>query len=118
MWSNFYVEGGWGMYPVTVFGFLLVVASALYAFRPERRFARLSLVLGLLTVAAGALGTVTGLCNTFLYLQKVEHAEQLGIMALGMQESLHNVILALVLVILAGIAACVGVLRTRNTAEA
>jgi hypothetical protein len=52
-------------------------------FRPERRLVRLSLVLGLLTVAAVAFGTVTGPCNPFLYLQKVEQAEPLAIMALG-----------------------------------
>ena len=118
MLSNFYVEGGWGMYPVTIFGLAFIAACARYAFRPERRYARLAAVLGLVTVAAGVLGTTTGFCATFLYLQKVEHAQQFEIAALGMQESLHNTTLSLVLGILGSLGAAVGVLRERRAAEA
>lgn len=111
MWSEFYRDGGWGMYPVTVFGFLLVAACSLYALRLRPHHARLSRVLGGTTLMAGVLGTATGVCNTAFYLQKVEQAKQVEIFALGLQESLHNIILALLFVIIASLVASAGILR-------
>ena len=118
MWANFFEAGGWGMYPVSIFGFVLIAASVLYALRPERRTARLSLTLACVTLAAGLLGTSVGVCTTFLYLQQVEQAKQLQIAALGVQESLHNLVLALILAIVAGLLAAVGTLRGKDLAEA
>jgi hypothetical protein len=118
MLSNFYVEGGWGMFPVTIIGLAFLAACARYAFRPDPRHARLAAILGFVTVAAGVLGATTGFCATFLYLQKVDHAQQFEIAALGMQESLHNVTLSLVLGILGGLGAAVGTLREKIAARA
>lgn len=116
MWSNFFAAGGWGMYPVSIFGFLLIAASVLYALRPQQKTSRLVLIFGLVTFAAGLLGTATGLCTTFLYLEQVEKAKQLEIMALGCEESLHNTVLALILVVISGLIAAGGTLRTPGTA--
>lgn len=114
MWSNFYAAGGWGMYPTSVFGFFLLAASVLYVVRPQPKVARLALTLGMLTFAAGLLGAATGICNTGLYLHQVEPVQQVEIFALGIEESLHNVVLSLILVILAGLIAGVGTLRSPN----
>lgn len=111
MWSNFYAAGGWGMHPVSIFGFLLIVASVLYALRPQRIGARLVLTMGIVTFAAGVLGAVTGICNSLHYLPQVEPAKQLGIVALGVEESLHDVVLALMLVVLGGLVSTIGTLR-------
>lgn len=118
MWSNFWAAGGWGMYPVAVFGFLLVAGGVLYAIRPGRKLGRLLLIFGMLTFGAGLLGTFTGMCNTFHYLEHVAPGEQLGIMAMGLEESLHNAVLSLILVVLSGLGAAVGTLRAPAQGEA
>jgi len=114
MWSNFYAAGGWGMVPTSLFGFLLVAASVLYVLRPQQKIARLVLTLGIVTFAAGLLGAFVGICNSAHYLPQVEHASQIEVFALGCEESLHDVVLSLILVILAGLIAGVGTLRSQN----
>jgi hypothetical protein len=111
MWSDFYAAGGWGMYPVTLFGFLLVVACALYAFRLRPSDERLARLLAGMTLMAGLLGTATGICNTAFYLHHVEQAKQVEIFALGLQESLHDLIFALLFVLIAGLFAGAGIVR-------
>jgi hypothetical protein len=114
MWSNFYAAGGWGMYPTSVFGFLLIAASVLYVIRPQQKTARLVLTLGVVTFAAGLLGAFVGICNSAHYIPQVDHANQLETLALGCEESLHDVVLSLILVILAGLIAGVGTFRSPN----
>ena len=111
MWTSFYRDGGWGMHPTSLFGLLLLAVSALNAFRPGERLSQLVGALGILTFAAGLLGTCVGLCKTFLYIGELPVAEQLQTMALGCQESLHCVILALILIVLAGLVTIGGLLR-------
>ena len=115
MWSNFYEAGGWGMHPTSLFGFLLLAASALHALRPAEKLRRLVLALGVTTVAAGLLGTSVGLCMTFRYLSQVPPAEQLQTLAMGCEESLHNLVLALILVVLAGVLTAVAIMRRSST---
>jgi hypothetical protein len=111
MWSDYYAAGGWGMHPVSLFGFLLVAASVLYVLRPSARYRRLVSALGVVTFAAGLLGTATGISTSAHYIERVEPIKQLEIFALGIDESLHNVVLALVLVVIAGLITAVGSLR-------
>ena len=117
MW-DFYAAGGYGMHLVSVFGFLLVAASVLFALRPLGKNLRLVLTLGVLTTAAGLVGTVTGVCTSIRYISEVEPAQQFITLAWGVEESLHNAILALVLVLLGGIAAAVGAFRSSRAPEA
>jgi hypothetical protein len=111
MWANFFRDGGWGMYPTSIFGFLLVAAAVLLVLRPERRFVALVVSLGLLTLGAGVLGTTVGVVNTFRYLLKVPAAEQLQIATLGCAESLNNFVLALMIAVLAALLASIAALR-------
>ena len=111
MWSDFFKAGGFGMYPVTIFGFFLVVATVLYALRLRPHHVKLARVLGAATLMAGWLGAATGVCTTAFYIQKVEQPKQLEIFALGLQESLHNVILALIFTLIASVIVIVGMLR-------
>ena len=117
MWSNFYAAGGFGMYPTSLFGFLLIAASVLYAWRPAKKAGRLALVLGAVTFSAGLLGTSVGVCNSARYISQVPPADQLQMLALGCEESLHNLVLGLMLVVLAGLIAAVGVLRGSTSAR-
>jgi hypothetical protein len=115
MWQDFYGAGGWGMHPVAIFGFFLLASTVLYALRPDPRRARLSLTLGFVTFAAGLLGTASGISTSFHYLPRVEAAKQLEIGALGVAESLHDIVFALMLVVLGGLIAALGSLRTAKT---
>lgn len=103
MWTTFFRDGGWGMYPTTLFGFLLVASGVLCLLRPERRFAPLVGSLGVMTLGSGLLGFCTGLATTFHYIPQVPLAERFTIAALGCAESLNNLILALILLVLAGV---------------
>jgi hypothetical protein len=118
MWSNFFEAGGWGMYPTLIFGFLLVASSVLFVLRPERRFVPLLLSLGVLTLGSGLLSFSVGVVNTFRYLQRVEPAEQFKIAALGCAESLNNVVLALMLIVLTSLLASIGAFRGSQRAAA
>jgi hypothetical protein len=118
MWSNFFAAGGWGMYPTSVLGFFLVAACVLHALRPQPKTGRLALTLGLVTFASGLLGTFVGVCNSAHYIPQVAKGAQLEILALGCEESLHVVVLSLLMVVLGGLVASVGTLRGSNGARA
>jgi hypothetical protein len=109
MGEAFYL-GGWGMYPTAVFGLLLIGVAIRYAVKPEARFIPLQITLGLLTFFAGTLGFVTGLIASFSHLGEVQGANSY-IPLIGAAESLHNVALALALVITAVLATSVGAAR-------
>lgn len=118
MWANFFRDGGWGMYPTSIFGFLLVASGVLLMLRPERRFVALVVSLGVLTLGSGVLGTAVGIVNTFHYLTKVPAADQFKIGALGCAESLNVVVLALILGVLASLFAAVAALRASRAKTA
>jgi hypothetical protein len=111
MWSNFFTAGGWGMYPTMLFGFLLLATTVLHALRPEPRFGRLVNAHGVITVASGLLGTTVGICNSAHYIGQVPPADQLRVLAAGCQESLHNLVLALIIIVLAGLVTAVSAIR-------
>ncbi|MGC4117636.1 MAG: hypothetical protein QM765_24385 [Myxococcales bacterium] len=109
--SDFWLAGGWGMYPTALFGVLLVAAGVCYAIFPERRFVPLLVSLGVVVFGSGMLGTVTGFTTTFRYIEKVPADQQHTITLLGISESLNNIILAFVFIVLATLIAAVGALR-------
>jgi hypothetical protein len=116
MWSNFFAAGGWGMYPTTVFGFVLLAAIGLHALRPEPRFERVITALMIIVVASGLLGTCVGVCNTVHYLEQVPADKQFITFANGTEESLHNLVLALIIVVIANLIAAVIAFRNRAAA--
>ena len=113
MWSNFYESGGWGMYPTTLFGFFLVASGVLLALRPEKRFVPLVAGLGVLTFASGLLGTSVGFIKTFkTVVEQVPPPEQLTYALIGMGESLNNLVLALLIIVITALLWTVGAIRT------
>lgn len=112
--ASFYAAGGWPMHFVSVFGFLMLAASVLYALRPKPRFQRLVVTLGVVTFGWGLLGTAIGISLSTRYIQEVPEPRQLQILSLGIEESLHDVVLALILIIVAGIITAVGILRSSS----
>jgi hypothetical protein len=117
VWDDFYENGGYGMYPTTLFGFVLVLTACLYLLRPQRRFVPIIVTSGCLTMASGVLGTATALMHVFRYVQYVDAADAVKVATLGGAEAITNLVLATVLVVLAGLAMLAGVLRTTFRAE-
>lgn len=112
MWSNFFRDGGWGMYPTLIFGFLLVAAGVLLVLRPQRRYLAPVLGLGVVTLGAGVLGSIVGIINTFRYVARMAATEeQFKIAAVGCAESLNNMVLALILCVLTAVLASAAAVR-------
>lgn len=118
MWTTFFRDGGWGMYPTVVFGFGLVASVVLYLIRPERRWLVLVACLATSTTGAGLLGTSVGIVKSFRYLPEVPDRERLMIGALGCAESLNNLILALIIVVLSSLIASAGAVRSALATKA
>lgn len=111
MWSTFFHDGGWGMWPTAIFGFLLVASGVLCVLRPERRFIPLVASFAVTTLGAGVLGTAVGMAKSFHYLPGAPADRQFLFAALGTAESLNDTILALMLVVLTGLLCAVAALR-------
>ena len=99
------------MYPPLLFGFLLVACSILFMFRPEPRYLAPLVGLGTSTTAAGLLGFCTGVMNSIRYLKEVPTEDRFLVVAFGFEESLHCVVLALILLVVAGIFVSIGTIR-------
>lgn len=115
---NFFEEGGWGMFPVLILGFLTVASAVLFLLRPERALGGLVLALGGTTASAGMLGFAMGMMNVLRYLRDVPAEQHLVIMGQGTAESLPNLVLAAVLLVVAGIVAAIGALRASRLVPA
>jgi hypothetical protein len=102
MWSGFYQSGGPATYPISLFGFLMILAACFYLLRPQARFVPFVVTTGCLTTASGFLGAATGLMYLFRYVQYVDPSDTVKVITLGCAEAVTNIILALILVNLAG----------------
>jgi len=109
--SSFFQEGGLGMFPTLAFGLLLLAVGVAYTLRPERKLVTLFTILGIVDFLSGALGTVLGVISTFLYVAKVPAEQQYATTLDGIAESLHNLALALALLVLATLVLAAGALR-------
>jgi hypothetical protein len=89
----------------------LLVASVMYARRPEARYVPLMVTLGLFTFFAGSLGFCTGLISLLRY--STSHPAEQGpvVFFMGFEEALHNVALVLLLITVSAMSASVGALR-------
>ncbi|MGH7327830.1 MAG: hypothetical protein ACREJX_05720, partial [Polyangiaceae bacterium] len=103
-------DGGWGMYPILVFGLVLLGAAIKYAVKPQRKMVPLLYGLGILTLASGGLGFVTDLITVSHAIQRVpEFTARAGLITIeGVGESLNAVAFSLIFVTLAALAACLG----------
>jgi hypothetical protein len=107
---NFMNEGGFGMYPTLVFGSLSVLAAVVIALKPERRFLPMVLALSATTFGSGMLGAVMGFILSLRAVANAPEADRM-VLAIGAAESLNNMVLALVLVVLTGLIASVAAAR-------
>ena len=110
--------GGWGMYPTTLFGIVLVLAAITYAISPARRRMVVIHHLSVLTLLSSFLGFVTGViktCTTVPALTMMEADTPMQHhVVVGVGESLVNVGLGLCLLILTRIILTVGAARASD----
>ncbi len=106
-----YRLGGWGMYPTTLVGFVLVFMAIQYARDPDRR--RLGLVksLSLLTMLTASLGFISGVIRTFTTAGDVSTADLGNVVVVGVGESLTNVGLGVGFLVITWILASIGAAR-------
>ena len=113
--GDFFMEGGWGMYPVLVLGVMLVVSAARYAIDGEAARLRFVTALSLSLVASIATACTADVAKVFWYLQSPERVPDalfLRILVEGLKESSRPAMLGLPLLGLASIAVSIGVYRT------
>jgi hypothetical protein len=113
--GEFFMEGGWGMYPVLVLGGILVVSAARYAMDGEPVRLRFVVALCLSLVASIATACTADVAKVFFYLEspdRVPDALFLRILAEGLKESSRPAMLGLPLLGLALIAVSIGLYRT------
>lgn len=115
--KELFIEGGVGMYPTCIFGVLMIAAALVYAVRPQRRFVPLVASLGVVTLASGMLGFSIGVVKSVQGAALMPPGDHANLVMLGLAESARNVVLALVLIVLCGLAAAVGALRVARAPE-
>lgn len=111
LWDSFYAQGGFGMYPTTFWGFLLLVYAGVYVLRPQERYLRAVAFLAFMTLASGTFGTAMGFMIAFRYAATVAPELAARSACYGSAMSLHVVVLAFMLVIFGGVITGVGMRR-------
>jgi hypothetical protein len=113
-----FIAGGFGMYPTLIAGLALLATCLRYATRPESRYVPLMITLGLFTLFAGTLGFVSGVITCLRgYAGPLANVESI-VLYLGIEESLHNVALALLLTTTSALAASIGAWRLSRQVRA
>lgn len=89
--GEFFAEGGWGMYPVLVFGLSAVGGAIWFALKPEPRRLAFTAAMWLTLVSAIVHATWTDLAAVMAYLadttQKEPGAPVVSILFQGLKES-------------------------------
>ncbi len=104
--------GGFGMYPTLVAGILLVITAVRYARKPERDALALIGQLSILTALVGTLGFISGVIHCFVACGSASPSELQNFVVAGTGESLCNIGLALVMLVIARIATSYGAYRS------
>jgi hypothetical protein len=104
--------GGFGMYPTAIAGLVLVAAAVQCARQPDVRRFRIVRHLSVLTLLVGTLGFISGVIKSFSAAAGADPKELAGLVITGVGESLHNIGLSLVMLVMAWIAASVGAYRS------
>lgn len=111
---NLFAEGGWGMFPVLVFGLVLAVSAGRYAWEPATARLRFIVAMSVLLVTAIGHAMLMDVAAVFSFVQNPELAadDQLTrIVFTGLMESTRPGALGGALLVLALVLVSVGVYR-------
>ncbi len=109
--SEAFMMGGYGMWPTLAFGVAALGLSARHAVKPKAELLPLIVGVGTATLLAGALGFVSGLMASARCISELPIAERGPIFLEGLGESLTNMALALMILVLVALATGVGSYR-------
>lgn len=107
---DFIREAGYGIWGVLVAGSLATALAARYAMRPDDRLVPRIRVASMATMVLGVLGTVIGVQTSARYLYEVGPEEK-WIFAVGLMESLNNLVAALLILLVVLALSYVGIHR-------
>lgn len=111
---EFFSEGGWGMWPVLVFGLVMLGSAARYAWDLEPPRLRFVIAMGVLLVCTTAHAMLTDIAAVFSYVSDPARApaDELGrIVLTGLMESTRPGVLGGALLTLSLVMVAVGVYR-------
>lgn len=115
--KDFFVEGGWGMYPTLIFGLISVGAAIWFALKPEPRRLAFTAGMWLTLVSAIVHATWTDLASVFGNLgegaQKPE-TPVVAILFIGLKESTRPGALGGIFLTLTLLIVSIGALRAPN----
>jgi hypothetical protein len=109
---QFFIEGGWGMYPVLVMGVILVVASLRYAMDSEPVRLRFIAAIALALVVTMVHATWTCFAAVFHYLEQSKDERWLRSLMTGLMESTRPATLGGALLAVGLILVAVGAYRS------
>lgn len=114
---DFIHEAGWPIFPVMACGLGALTLSLGFAHHPTKSMGALIRNLCAATLLLGVLGTVLGLKHSFSYIGELP-LEKYGIFIKALDESINNVVAALVLVVPALLLHGAGQVRQLRAPEA
>lgn len=112
--TQMWIEGGWGMFPVLVFGLVTMFAAGRYAFDGQTPRLRFVAAMSVVLVASMVHSMLTNVAAVFWYLQDPERApdgELFRILCTGLMESTRPGALGGALLVFALVLVAVGVYR-------
>ena len=103
-------DGGWGMWPVLVFGLLAVVAAARFAWRGEHRLTPFVRWMTATTLSSAVLGFAMAMMAVFNYLvtRRPEGDQLITILFEGTKEALNCITFGLLMTTLTCLLLAVG----------
>ncbi len=111
---RFFVEGGWGMYPVLAFGLAALLSAGRFAWDLEPARLRFAVIMTVLVAVASAHAMLTNVAQVFWYVQdptRVPDPELARTVFTGLMESTRPGGLAGIFVVLALSAMATGIYR-------
>lgn len=117
---DFFIEGGWAMWTILLFGGVLLGASTAFAIKPERRRLGFVAAMGLTTVLSALHATWIDMGAVFHALEdpkRVPDAELTRTLMSGLKECTRPGALGGALLTFAALLVAIGILRANRSEE-
>lgn len=111
---DFFVEGGWGMWPTLALGLVMLGSAAKYSNEPHPARLRFLAAVGITLTVAMTHAMLTGVAATLWYVQDPERAPDAQfwrVLATGLKESSRAGAMGGAFLVLALVLVCVGLYR-------